>query len=333
MTKKGKKKLGKTIALVYEGPMSRQQHERKQKKKPKPKQISRGIGVSRDDLMRVCALNDPFCPHAAGAKVNDMGKNRTVSYQAHYQMSLTTDVNGNGSILINPGYLYLPSIATSQSVETATFSTALNANPNVLANAAAYRITSYGVIFRRTVAPLNASGMLHIRMFANKNAANLGTVIVNTFNCSDYEDIAMQDAEEVAVRLDRQDMTANEFSLVATTNPDTTNTTWVSPGWNSLLVSVDGGYASNVNGYLEIYTNYECTFAEGNSISQLATPTPVDRAHVTDAINQVSSEAHSIHKKGTEALAKHVAKLAAEALAKKAMSSAEKALIKGMAGM
>lgn len=64
-------------------------------KKPRP-------SVQMRDVHDACALTDPFCAHARGARLPTSGKARTLAYPAHARSYFGTDATGVGAVLILP---------------------------------------------------------------------------------------------------------------------------------------------------------------------------------------------------------------------------------------
>lgn len=251
---------------------------------------------------------------AAGAKYNDIGRTRTISYQTHYRFSAGSDAAGYWSTLFLPNHTYQPTAGVNTGL-SAAFSAALVTNTNILANVQSYRITSYGAIFRVTQAPLTTAGMLRVRKFSPKVGTTVAVIDVSTYNCDDFIDVPLSRATEVCVAASRTDASALLMILPSTTTPSTAVSAWVSPGWDCFTISVDGAAASTTVGDVEIFANYEVTLADDNVMAQMGTPSPKDNSFITDAINAASSVAVPIVKDGVAAFTKLAVKNAARAVA------------------
>jgi len=78
------------------------------KNKPQPKRQKRQqritrVPVSHDKMVRaICAVTDPFCPEALGAKWPGIGSAQTLSFQARYLTTVTTGAGGNAFVAFFP---------------------------------------------------------------------------------------------------------------------------------------------------------------------------------------------------------------------------------------
>jgi len=259
-----------------------------------------------------CAINDPFCPHANGAKYMDGAKARTLTLPHRYRTSISSDANGFGSIIFCPGYDYFQATPTVITGSVMTFSTLAALAP--IANVASYRIVSAGLILHKTVSPLSAGGMLRVRSFASISGNGLDSVDFRTYACDQSLDIPVSDSNEVAVVFKRvNDVLARTFVQTGATNPNSTITNWVSPGWGAIVVGVDGCTASTGILDIEVLINYELTFFDNNSMSLLATEPPPANVPAVATANVVSSELKSFAKRGVLEFGKYVVKTATKA--------------------
>lgn len=268
---------------------------------------------SKSMVEKVCSVNDPFCKSAIGAKYFETGKVRTLSYSQHYRTVIATDSNGNGAVLVLPAYARYPCVGSM--VGTAASFTNIYGSPAITeATVKSYRIVSYGIIVRGTATPMTASGMVRVRTFDAVNGSTFATIQVESYNCAEYEDIPLSRCTEVAIQGKRLDDTSSFLKPTTDTISGVLVADWKSPGFSSILIAVTGGPASTSPVDLEVFFNYELTFADDDGMAQIATHSPPALPMIKEAAELVSSETKAIFKNGMKALAQNTLKSAANAL-------------------
>lgn len=260
----------------------------------------------------VCSITDPFCQHANGAKYFVESSARTLPFQNHFRYTLATNSEGYGSVIITPGYNVFTALG-AMTGGTAAYTTYLSTGG--IASPATYRIVSWGVKVRKISAPLYASGMVRIRGFAVKDGSTLGSVVINTYNCDASEDLPLQSCAEMCVVGRRIDYTHTKFNAPIATNPGSSVTDWVSPGWAAYTISIDGGPASTGVFDLEFFVNYELTFSDSDSNALLCTPPLPPNPAASAAASAVYTAGKGIFTNGVVAAAKWIEGKAATAVA------------------
>jgi len=301
--------------------MPRRRSPKNKTKKPKPKDdkqprprvrvprtrasAPRRLPFTRTQLRQVCSNADPFCDAANGGKYLDLSSARTLAFPKHSRFVITTNASGEGAVLAIPSYLYQPIVyATAVAAGVATFAGVMPLSGNL--DASSYRLVSMGFRLRNITAPLSSSGMLRIRGFNAIAGASVLSVPTAGYNCDFYEDIALQNVNEVAVIVRRTDPSAKNFRDPFVTNPTNLLTNMVMPGFGCVLVAVDGAPASVTVVDIEVICNYEVSIQDTDTIAQLATPAPIYDPTSETISNIVTSTGKSVFIKGAAQVAKSV---------------------------
>lgn len=129
---------------------------------------------------QVCSITDPFCSAAWGAKIPDGACSRSIATTYEKLHTLTSDANGNIAFLAVPELVGSNALLDSidNSFKSATFSAF--AVDNYDTNAKRWRMVSFGAEVSSIVAPLSASGMVHLRTFSPYNYKSLSQITINT---------------------------------------------------------------------------------------------------------------------------------------------------------
>jgi len=280
----------------------------------------RSINIGRPLITKamvesVCSRTDPFCDAAFGSKWPDESNARSISLPARAKLQIGTDGSGYGSMLFLPGLTQFYANPSAIVAGVVTFALAMNGISPLGTTPNNYRIVSYGLKVRGVGAPLNATGMLRIRGFGQTTGVDMGAIDMRTYN-SDYQyDVPMHDVGEVLVVGKQINATAGFFTTPVLTNPSTSVTTWVSPGWGGVMISIDGGQASQTTLLdIELICHYEFIFPDSDSLQQLAVPTPPFNPTLSAAIAEVKSALVPVAQKGTMEFAKYVGRKALSAL-------------------
>lgn len=260
---------------------------------------------------QICGITDPFCNHAKGAKYPDNSSSRTLPYPLRARGGLSTTAAGIGGFLWHPQYSFSP-ITYPSSYAGSVMS--LNNFPiqTLVAGPSTYRIVTSGFIVRNICAPLTASGMVHIRWFANPSGAHYGSVDGLTYNCSNSIDIPLQDCKELVVITTRSPRMPQLFNEVV--NDTGVVTTIIDNGFCPITVYVDGCPATTSVLDIEYLINYELTFPDSDGLSMLGTPPPPANALVTQAAAVVTSSLKTSFFKGIDRAKDYMVKAAATAI-------------------
>lgn len=247
----------------------------------------------------VCGLTDPFCQAAWSAKFPDNSGIRTLAYPWHSRQSMTTDVNGNATVMFLPNYEYDGSTdgTVSANGQTCTFASVLGPTTR-LTGVSNYRINTAGMLIKRISAPLTSAGMVYIRGYSVHNGSGLGTISSNSYACDFSADIPLQDCKEVAVLVPRTGPNSRFWHRPTGTTPTSAITDWTTNGYAVIVVTVVGGPVST--GVLEIEnrTNYELTFTDGNASQIMATKAAPASNVINYAVDVLASEAKHVFRNG-----------------------------------
>nr|UHS71476.1 MAG: hypothetical protein 2 [Sobelivirales sp.]UHS71483.1 MAG: hypothetical protein 2 [Sobelivirales sp.] len=274
--------------------------------KPRPQRAIRAMPVET-----VCGLVDPFCAAAMGAKYPDNSPTRTLPYSYHGLSTWNMAADGSQAILWHPSYSYVPlTQAFTRTGSNVTVWSNFNALV-LIANVSKYRIVSSGFIVRNILAPLNSSGMLHIRSCAVPDGTAVSVFDTLSYNVSASLDVALHNANEVTVITQHSARLPQLFNNVA---DDVATINWNDNGFTPMVIYVDGAPASSVAINIEYFVNYELIFDDVSGLQQLATPPPKANSMVTSATSIVTSEVSTVFHKSVGTAAKYVANKAAQAL-------------------
>lgn len=262
-------------------------------------------------VQAVCSITDPFCSHANGGKLFSDSNQRSFAVPLHKRFPLATDASGNGSFLFQPGYDQI-GVYGGIAGTTATYTTA-NVTGLTVAPAS-YRIVSWGVRITKMSAPLYAAGMLRVRTFATNNGASMGTISLVDYNCDQYADVSLSQANDIVVVGKRTDPSYKLFSVPSNTNPTTAATAWISPGWGAVQIAVTGGPASVDVLDMELIVNYELTLPDSDSLATAATPPKVPNPVVASAADHIYNTTTGIFVHGLVEAASYIEREAAKAI-------------------
>jgi len=265
-------------------------------------------------VTKVCALTDPFCPHAIGAQIYSPSNLRTVPFTQHYRVVMSTDSNGSAAHLCAPSYFYAGS--TGAVVGSGATYTALSPNGAVFpgTNPNRVRLVTAGIIVRSIAAPLSAAGMVYLRTFAQNNLVTLQTAELATYNCVESSDTPLRTTNATAAVFQRTDIKAREFFNPVNTNPTNQVVDMTGNGWSQLTVSIIGGPISTPVLEIEFLMHWELVFEDNTALSTLAVPTPRDSPLLSGAVDNVQSAMSSLFERGVSAAGSYVVRAAKTAL-------------------
>jgi hypothetical protein len=246
----------------------------------------RSHDLAQSHMSSVCALTDPFCPHAVGSVYPDGNGAYSVPFQSRYFVPITTDANGNAAELFDlgwPGYqLYIAS-SINATTGVATFAAAIT-DPNYatfVANFESYRVVSAGIRVMTTMPWTTAQGV-YVTGLAG-SAVGAGVFPVN--NPGAYlegEVFAVRDAEIFILGRPMDKFTARTFQAITSSGP-------AYPIYLPIFVGINGGTATSVVGNIEVVINYEFRTLPSSAMNQMSTLTPADRPALTTISNQVAT--------------------------------------------
>lgn len=273
------------------------------------------MGLPKSVVSNVCGLVDPFCTHARGCKYPDDSSTRTLPWSSHGRFTIVSGPAGTAGALFMPTYANLPNVnlasyptaAGVMVVSTAT------ADADKIAGVNNYRIVSAGFKLRSVVAPLNASGMVHLRSWGVESMTELGFGFNGlTYGANDSVDVRLQDCRDLAA------VSAHTAAMpqlfYAQDDYSTDVATWAMPGFRPVSILLLGVPADSIVAEVEYFVHYELTFEAGQQLAILATPAPPSNALVTTAANRVTSMMGSLFERGVEAAGRYVETAARKAL-------------------
>lgn len=277
-------------------------------KAPKPKKVV----VPHAMVEAVCGVTDPFCVHANGSKYPDASSVCTTPFFRRQIYTMTTDANGYANLLFSNQYAR--AMFAEAQVYVGNTVTAWNPfyTTNTITGAAGYRIVSCGFIIRKIVSPLNASGMVHLRVFGATTNSSLSTVDLKTFNASQVANVPLQNSDEIAVVFPHSAQMPQTFYDVSGDTIVVADST--AKGYLPITVGVSGGPASVGVLSIETFAHYELIFSDDSDLTQLSTPSPRANTALVTAAAHVTSTMQPIVIEGLTSFSKYVGLRAAQAL-------------------
>jgi len=247
----------------------------------------------------VCSITDPFCTHAVGGKYPDDSSVKTAAWAYRTRVVMSSDTGGNLGYLFAPNYNYQPYlVGAPASASQCSFSTYTAGAP--IANTSLFRIVTWGAKITRVVAPLNASGMVHVRVLGVQDGLGLDSIDMLSYARSESFDCAVQDCKAVSITGTHTAQMPQVFYGPTATTPTNSILTWTAAGFTPITISVTGAPVSTAILEAEIWVNYELTFDESSSMGLFATPPPSANMVVTGAAAKVSSSLPAITKNGDD---------------------------------
>lgn len=288
--------------------------------KPKARPRPGRAKVPKAHVDTVIGIINPFSEQARGIKYPDESSTKTLPFQRHERLTLTTSNLGTCGAVALPNYAYTFMIEGS---------TAANGNislPELVTlytsriSCDSYRIVSWGIKVSNICAPLAASGMVSIRGWSATAGTALGVTSGTGYNSTFSEDIPLQDCKEVMIIGQVSDITSTTFvpqneDMAANQSASASPLAWTRNGFNALSVALVGGPVSTPCVLIELIVNYELMFFDHDGVGILATRAPEYHQHVEGAHKHLKSKMKNVFKKGAEHLAKHAAEAAVGALA------------------
>ncbi len=265
---------------------------------------------------QTCSITNPFCAAARGSKYPDDTSLPTLPYQLHGNVALSTNASGRAGALFLPGFSYQYSLDSTVTVPGSPAYANLSSFSltGLLPNS--YRLVSWGVRVKSIAAPLNASGMVYIRLFNLAVGTQANSITATGWNAVAAANVPLRTCNDVTITSRPTSREFWNYKTPSTTNPDNLTTNWTNPGWSSISVYVEGGPASTAVLDFEVFYNYELTFSDDQSQALLATSSPQPNPMVTKASSYVYSKVAPIFTQGVQKLESYVWSSAKAYLAK-----------------
>lgn len=266
----------------------------KSQKKKKASSGKKGSGSSNKGMgmsmlaHQVCSVTNPFCPEAHGSKWPDGQFTRSATFDVDGAVvDIPTFASGDAAVMFMPGlnahYTASSGITSGSAAYANAFATAL-APP---ANISRWRLTSWGIRLSCSLSAMTAAGVLRVRLFSPLTGSSLNPSSVNSTLADESYDVPIS-------RLINKDfhILPKPFGLEARTfrnraDEATTLSSWTNPGWQTVLVSIQGGPASGYPVQAYVYYHYEVLFVDGEPANTFATVPPMENPVVKEAASGV----------------------------------------------
>lgn len=265
------------VGPLQQGVRRRTKPRKKRTKSRRTRKMKPGMNMSglMSTSMQVCSLTNPFCPDAKGARWPDNSYTKSVPYCFEYNQNINTDTNGNASSLYGPSldYNYCAGVVTAG---VAAFTT-WGPNPGIgtQANVQRWRLTSYGIKINAQGPYMTTIGRIRVRLLSPSTGASYASVPINSI----YADAAL---DEPVVRYLEKDLWINAaplgdnarlFQAYPTSG---TVSSWVNPGWQTIVLSVDGGLPSTAVLSVTVFYNYEIVYNDASGMQLFAAAPPTN---------------------------------------------------------
>jgi hypothetical protein len=236
----------------------------------------------------------------------------SLNYPYHETFALLSSALGDSAYAFSP-QLAWKSFTYPTAIVNGVVSAWANFNSQTYLNGTdKYRIVSYGLRLKRITAPLNSSGMVHIRIWPATQLNELEVVDLRSYNCTFWADIPLQDLKDCTIVLPHTSQVPQLFYDI-----DSDYSAWnnvSTKGFSPVTVFITGAPASTAVVQAELICNYECTFNNTSTLSQLGTPAPRADPTLVGAANYVTSQLKPVMLSGVESVGKYFVSQAKSAL-------------------
>jgi hypothetical protein len=237
----------------------------------------------------VCALVDPFCIHAKGARWPDGNSNGTLTIQTRNMTFYNTFADGSFITYYSPRLNFDQIGASSVTAGTFNVSGAFVGNgfTNILTYSKEYRVVTAGLIIRCTMPNATAVGTLII---TRVNAFPLlsGTVISGNLLGSDVTCYTLTPGLEIPIIFRPNGTDARSFKL----NDTNFSTNAIELGWEVIKIEVLGAPASAGIISIEKVYNFEISVVSAyNDVSQFITKNEIANVPLQQISDIVANQA------------------------------------------
>jgi hypothetical protein len=248
---------------------------------------------------KVCAITDPFCQHARGARYPDGAGANTLAFQIRGHLAVNLITTSGQAVVYLLGSLPYNYIAGASFSTTYTLAAAYSQLPSTIAWAAylsQYRITTAGVIIRNVLPALTAQGYMIISKQPTvppvSSSINPGDVYG-----AEVETHTLYAGQEVSVMFKPTGSTSRAFS-------GGNSTTTYNTGWDCIKIEVlDAPLTSGLTVLdIEFFYNVEFSLNLANEGLNQFISNPNNKAapHAIQAASDTISSIGSIVKGGAE---------------------------------
>ncbi len=222
-------------------------------------------------MHQICALTDPFCSHALGARYPDGNGGFTIPYQSRQFVAITTDANGAAGYLFQmaqPSAQYVPWSSINAGTGAVTWGTAqTDAQYTTFGtNFVSYRVVSAGLRVMTTQAWTSATGLALIGYGSAPSSS--GTYQVsNPTGLLWAEALPVRDLKCAVVGKFSDNYDSHNFDPLNSVN----NYEFI---MYPVFIGLSGCSASTNVMIVEVIVNYEFRALPGNAMQQMAHQSP-----------------------------------------------------------
>ncbi len=252
----------------------------------------------------ICAITDPFCVAAMGAKYPDTGNTRTLSLQSKGFVALMNGVGGNAAVVFPMDPTSSIRYAASGNPSAFASWTAFAAYSGVsgLPSGFRYRIVSWGLTVKSTLSMMDNSGTLGVLSIpGGPSTVDITSIDTTSTAWASNVRIPMNDTRGLTA-IGRSDGNISTLYTAPTGNVSPTSTTAVSAGNNVLVVySIGNGKTGDeVVGEITYVINWELMFPLNSTYNLIATPAAVQNDALQEGSNFVKSATAEVFRGGVE---------------------------------
>jgi len=265
--------------------------KKSQKKKVQQKKGPRRMQRSNGSMAlahQICAITDPFCVHARGAKYPDGSGGRSLATTITGGYTMTADANGSASTLWIPNWTYGSLVGVVTGTTAAYTTIGAYTQTSSWSNVQSARLVSGGLRVFRVCNDMQANGLVSIVELQSSDSvglANLTSIDFANYGETEVKNFSMPTFGEATALFKPMGSTAHDFGP-----PNGSSAASVdSGGWTCLNVSVTGATASVAAIRVEYILHFELTFKAGNAFASAATPTAVNNPALISASNIIQS--------------------------------------------
>lgn len=280
--------------------------------------IKNGINKSKRSSLQstVCAITDPFCEQAVGARIPDGSAALTIPYRVTTTRSVAAATSGDTIGLLfapdtRPEFFNFGDDGTpNQLIFGSTFNGTTAANSFYANYVAESRVVSAGLRWIPTFPSTQNAPLITVADVASP-AALLGKTITASNLYSFGTNIrAMDSRQEFSCVGRRQSVEALEFATIGDTES--------SNAFSGVLVIVQNIPDATVSGYFEMIVNWETTLRLGDStntvVNSLASRPPPENKAALTAARKAAQTTNTAVSGPAAVISAHLSRLATAAL-------------------
>jgi len=267
----------------------------------------------------ICAITDPFCPLARGAKWPDGNGGETLTMQLRSHLTVPTLSSGGNISILSCNLPYALNAAGSYATGSYTLGAAYldatgGTGTNFTTYANEYRITTAGVIIRSTLPALTAQGYIILSRMTQMIAPST-VVPAGLTTGTDVVTHPLRAGLEVPFTFRTVGSDAHMFYAQNTTTTTIAN-------WDALKIEIVGAPASTTAVVdIEVVYNIEFTLpATQQGLSQFIRPDVPFNPQLTAASTRLANAAAGPVYDSVEKLSEKFMAMASEAIVKGAVS-------------